>query len=92
MVNGLNKLKFPRLFKMTVNTKLYDEREDQSPQNSKVSLVAEALPSLIYRPPLSENLTLEKIIVSHQNDNLSLMFLLLTKILILTGPKIQWHN
>ena len=31
------------------------------------------------------------VIVSHQNDNLALMFLLLAKILILTGPKIQWH-
>ena len=86
-----------------MNTKLYDEYEDQSPQNSKVSLVAEALPVLIYRRLLGENssfnskikvltllisacfenalilrVTLGKIIVSHQNDNLSLTFLLLT--------------
>ena len=90
-----------------MNTKLYDEHEDQSPQNSKVSLVAEALPGLIYRRPLDEHsrfhskikvqtlfmsacfvnalilkIPLGKIIVSHQNHNLSLMFLLLTKILI----------
>ena len=38
-----------------MNTKLYDEHEDQSPQNSKVSLLAEALPDLIYRRPLGEN-------------------------------------
>ena len=87
-----------------MNTKFYDEHEDQSPQNSKVSLVAEALLDLIYRCPLGENssfhskikvqnllmsacfenalilkITLGKIIVSHQNDNLSLTFLLLTK-------------
>ena len=86
------------------------------PPNSKVSLVAEAFPGLIYRYPLGDNssfhskikvqtvlmsacfdnalilkITLGKIIVSHQNDNLSLTFLLLTKISILTGPKIQWH-
>ena len=36
-------------------TKLYDEHEDQNPQNSKVSLVAEALPGLIYRHPLGGN-------------------------------------
>ena len=97
--NDLNKLKFPRLFKITMNTKLYDEHEDQSPkkllQNSKVSLVPKALPGLIYRHPVGENssfhsktkvqtvlmsacfenalilkITLGKIIVSHQNDNL----------------------
>ena len=90
-----------------MNTKLYDEHEDQSPQNSKVSLVVEALRGLIYRCPLGEissfhskikvqtllmsdcfgnalilKITLGKIIVSHQIHNLSLMFLLLTKILI----------
>ena len=90
-----------------MNTKLYDEYEDQKPQNSKVSLVPEALPGLIYRRPLGEKssfhskikvqtllisacfenalilkITLGKIIVSHQNDNRSLTFLLLTKILI----------
>ena len=78
---------------------LYDEHEDQSAQNSKVSLVAEALPGLIYRRPLGENstfhckikvqtlfmsacfenalilkITLRKIIVSHQNDNLSFTY------------------
>ena len=85
-----------------MNTKLYDEDEDedQSPQNSKASLVAEALPSLIYRCPLGENsgshskikvqtllisacsenalilkITLGKIIVSNQNDNLPLTLL-----------------
>ena len=99
----------PDRVKITMNTKLYDEHEDQSPQNSKVSLVAEALPGLIYRRPLGENssfhsktkvqttlklmsacfenalilkITLGKIIVSHQNGNLSLTFLFLTKILI----------
>ena len=90
-----------------MNTTLYDKHEDQSPQISKVSLVAEALSGLIYRRPLGENssfhskikvqtlfmsacfenavilkITLGKIIVFHQNDNLSLAFLLLTKILI----------
>ena len=90
-----------------MNTNLYDQHEDQSLQNSKFSLVAEALPGLIYRRHLGENfsflsmikvqtllmfayfenalilkITLGKIIVSHQNDNLSLTFLLLTKILI----------
>ena len=92
-----------------MNTKLYDEHEDQSPQNSKVSLVAEAFPGLIYRFSLGENssfhskikvhtalklmsacfenalilkITPGKIIVSHQNGNLSLAFLLHTKILI----------
>ena len=30
-----------------MDTKLYDEHEDQGPQNSKVSLVVEALPGLI---------------------------------------------
>ena len=90
-----------------MNTKLYDEHEDQSPQSSKVFLAAEAIPGLIYRRPLGENssfyfeikvqtllmsacfesalilkITLGRIIVSHQNDNLSLTFLLLTKILI----------
>ena len=90
-----------------MNTKLHDEHEDQNPPNSKVSLVAEALPGLIYHRPLGEHssfyskikvqtllmsacfenalilrIKLAKIIVSHQNDNLSLMFLLLTKFLI----------
>ena len=93
-----------------MNTILYDEHEYQSPKNSKVSLVVEALPGLIYRRPLGENssfhsktkvqtlltsacfenalimeITLGKIIVSHQNDNLSLTFLLLTKTLITAG-------
>ena len=36
-------------------------------------------------------ITLGKIIVAQQNDNLALMFLLLTKILILAGPKIQCY-
>ena len=39
-----------------MNTKLYDEHEDESPQNSKVFLLAEALPSLIFHHrPLGEN-------------------------------------
>ena len=38
-----------------MNTQLYDKHEYQSPQNSKVSLVAEALPGLTYRRPLGEN-------------------------------------
>ena len=38
-----------------MNTKLYNEHEDQSPKNNKVSLIAEALPGLIYRCPLGEN-------------------------------------
>ena len=99
-----------------MNTKLYDKHEDQSPQNSKVSLVAEALPGLTGLPlpfarkfqfpfqdqssnsacfenALIPKITLGKIIVSYQNDNLSLTFLLLTKILIqLVGPKIQWYR
>ena len=90
-----------------MNTKLYNELEDQSPQNSKGFLVAEVLLGLIYRRPLGENssfhskikvetllmsacsenvlilkITLGKIIVSHQNDNLSVTFLLVTNILI----------
>ena len=38
-----------------MNTKFYDEHEDQGPKNSKVSCVAEALPCLIYRRALGEN-------------------------------------
>ena len=40
---------------ITINTKSCDEHEDQSPQNSKVSLVTEALPGLTYHRPLCEN-------------------------------------
>ena len=85
-----------------MNTELYDEHEDQSPQTSEVPLVAEALPGLIYRRPLGKNssfnskikvqtllmsscfenalilkITFRNIILSYQNDNLSLTFLLL---------------
>ena len=109
VLNDLNKLKFPYLFKITMHTKLYDEHENQSPQNSKVCLVGESFPGLIYCRPLGENssfhskikvhtalklmsacfenalilkITPGKIILSHQNGNLFLTFLLQTKILI----------
>ena len=48
------------------------------------------LMSSCFDNPLILKITLGKIIVSHQNDNLALVFLLLTKILILAGSKIQW--
>ena len=88
-----------------MNTKLYDEHEDQGPQNSKVSL-----PGLIYRRPLGKNssfhskikvqtllvsacfenalilkITLGKVVVAHQNDNLSLTVSFTYKNLDLTG-------
>ena len=56
--------------------------------HSKIK-VQTLLMSACFGNALILKITLGKIIVSHENDNVALMFSLLTKILILTGPKIQ---
>ena len=61
---------------------------ENSSFHSKIK-VQTLLMSACFDNALIMKITLGKIIVSHQNDNLSIMFLLLAKILILTGPEIQ---
>ena len=61
---------------------------ENSSFHSKIK-VQTLLMSAWFDNALIAKITLGKIIVSHQNDNLALMFLLLTKILILAGPKVQ---
>ena len=58
--------------------------------NSKIKVLI-LLMSACFDNALILKITLGKVIVSHQNDDLALMFLLLTKILVLAGPRIQWH-
>ena len=64
--------------------------DENSSFNSKIKIQT-LLMSACFDNALILKITLGKIIVSHQNDNLVLMFLLLTKIFILAGPKIQWQ-
>ena len=63
---------------------------ENSTFHSKIK-VQSLLMSACFANALILKITFGKIIVSHQNDNLALMCSLLTKILILTGPKIQWR-